>query len=64
MYFSCHAYLDKISSDNRELSLRAWQPNGFDDEVASRKLWVQHQMVGHRACAAEGEHMAVLKESK
>lgn len=46
-------YLDKVSCDDCQLSLRTWQPNGFDDEIASGQLRMQHQVVRDGACTAK-----------
>lgn len=46
-------YLDKVSCDDCQLSLRTWQPNGFNDEIASGQLRMQHQVVRDGACTAK-----------
>jgi hypothetical protein len=40
--------------------LGARQPDGLDDEVTGGQLWVEDQVVRHRAGTAERQHVAVL----
>ena len=53
-------YLDKVGGDDGELRLGARQPDGLDDEVTGGQLWVEDQVVRHRAGTAERQHVAVL----